>query len=44
MFIDQVHYRGVDAGGQPTGVNPNYLKPVLYQPPAAFRFGVEVDW
>ena len=44
VFLDPVHYHRVNASGQPVATNPNFLKPLLLQPPAAFRFGVELDW
>ena len=44
VFVDQLAYLGVGASGQPTTPNPNFLQPLLLQAPAAFRFGVEVDW
>ena len=44
VFVDQVRYLAVDAAGQPITTNPSFMKPLLYQPPVAYRFGVEVDW
>ncbi len=44
VFVDQLRYLGVGSFGQPVAPNPNFLEPLLYQPPVAFRFGVEVDW
>jgi hypothetical protein len=42
--IEQKHYFAVDANGNQVSVNPNYLRPLLYQPPTTVRLGLEVGF
>jgi hypothetical protein len=42
VFYDQIHYYAVDKNNNPTAPNPNYLKPILYQPPTTVRLGLEI--
>ena len=42
VYIDQVHYAGIDASGNQIGENPNFLKPTAFQPPMAARLGLAV--
>lgn len=42
--FDQVHFLALDEIGNQIGENPNYLKPLLYQPPMAVRLGLEVEF
>jgi hypothetical protein len=42
--IEQKHYFAVDANGNQVSVNPNYLRPLLYQPPMTVRLGLEVGF
>lgn len=42
--IEQKRYLAVDANGNQVGENPNYLKPLLYQPPMTVRLGLEVGF
>jgi len=42
--IEQKHFLAVDENGNQVGVNPNYLKPLLYQPPMTLRLGLEVGF
>jgi hypothetical protein len=44
LAYDEVHYFALDGEGHQTQPNPNYLKPVHYQPPMAVRLGVEIDF
>ncbi len=44
VVVDQVRFRGVGPGGQQIAPNPNYGRPLLLQPPVAYRFGFELDW
>lgn len=41
---DQTHYTAIDANGNQVNLNPNYLKPVQFQPPMSARLGVEVNF
>ena len=38
---DQTHYRGTDESGNPTGLNDNYLRATVFQPPMMARIGFE---
>ncbi|MGE5177568.1 MAG: TonB-dependent receptor [Bacteroidota bacterium] len=42
--VDEVHYSTLDVNGNPATPNPNYKKPVQYQPPMAVRLGMEVNF
>ncbi len=42
--VDQVHYFSLDENGNQADPNPNYLDPILYQPPLAVRLGMELDF
>ncbi|MGE5188867.1 MAG: TonB-dependent receptor [Gemmatimonadota bacterium] len=42
--VDEWHYTTVDANGNPATPNPNYKRPVQYQPPMAVRLGMEVTF
>jgi hypothetical protein len=42
--FDQIRYLGMDAEGNATNANPNYLRATRYQPPMAVRLGVEVGF
>jgi len=42
--IDQQHYFGQDENGNQIALNPNYLRPLLYQPPMTVRLGLEVGF
>lgn len=44
ILLDQQHFFAADPSGQQLGENPNYLRPLLYQPPMSARFGVVVDF
>jgi hypothetical protein len=44
VFVDQIHYRAVTSSGVQVLPNPNYGKPLIFQPPAAFRLGAELMW
>jgi hypothetical protein len=39
--VDQVHYAILDDMGNQAGLNPNWRKPVAYQPPMTIRVGIE---
>lgn len=41
---DEVHYRALDESGNQTDPNPNYRRPLSYQPPMAVRLGMEVGF
>jgi len=43
-WMDESRYFGVDAAGNPTSENPDYLKPKAYQPPMMFRIGFEIGY
>jgi hypothetical protein len=40
--FDQQHFYAIENGAQ-TNPNPNYLRPVAFQPPMTFRLGVEIE-
>ena len=42
--IEQVHYFGLDTGGNQAGLNPNFGKVKAYQPPMTIRFGFETSF
>ena len=44
VFVDQIRYRAVTGSGMQVSPNPDYGKPLAFQPPAAVRLGMEVDW
>jgi hypothetical protein len=44
VTVDQIHYSALDAQGNQTAPNPNYLKPTRYQPPMSVRLGTEVEF
>jgi hypothetical protein len=44
ILLDQQHFFAVDSSGQQVSQNPNYLQPLLYQPPMTARLGVVVDF
>jgi len=44
LVLDQQHYTAVDSTGAQIGPNPNYLKPILFQPPMSARVGAEVNF
>ena len=41
---EEVHFNAVDENGNPIAPNPNYDSPILFQPPMAVKFGLEVDF
>jgi hypothetical protein len=42
--FDQQHFFALDENGNQVSENPNYLKPLLYQPPMTVRLGLEVGF
>ena len=42
--IDQNHYFGIDAEGEPKNENPLYGAPTRHQPPTSLRIGFEFDF
>ena len=44
VFVDQIHYLAVTSSGVQVSPNPEYGKPLAFQPAAAARFGMEVAW
>jgi len=43
--IEQQHFFSLDpATGEQIAENPNYLEPLLFQPPMTIRFGLEVGF
>jgi len=42
--VDQQHYLALDAQGNQTSANPDYLRPIAFQPPMTARLGVEVGF
>jgi hypothetical protein len=44
VFFDQLRYRSVTHTGEQTSPNPSYGKALIFQPPVAARFGLELDW
>lgn len=44
LVLDQNHYTAVDSTGAQIGPNPNYRKPILFQPPMSARVGAEIDF
>jgi hypothetical protein len=43
-WTDEFRYFGIDEAGNQTSENPDYLKPVAYQPPMMFRIGFEIGY
>ena len=44
ILLDQQHFFATDSTGAQLSENPNYLQPLLYQPPMTGRLGVVVDF
>jgi len=44
VLVDEVRYQSVDGAGRQQGPNPAFGEPLLFQPGAAYRFGVETSW
>lgn len=44
VVMDQAHFTAVDASGAQTNPNPNYLRPLVFQPPMTVRLGVEIGF
>ena len=44
VTLDQVHFSAVDAEGNQTAPNPNYLAPTRYQPPMMIRLGATMEF
>ena len=44
VLVDQRHFFNVDANGLQLNENPNYLRPLIYQPPMAARLGITVGF
>jgi hypothetical protein len=44
VFVDQIRYRAVTTSGVQVSPNPNFGKPLAFQPPAAVRLGLELSW
>jgi hypothetical protein len=44
VAVDQAHFTGVDSTGTPNHANPNYLKPLVFQPPMIARLGLELGF
>jgi hypothetical protein len=42
LALDEQHFFAVDAGGNPTSANPNYLRPTVYQPAFSSRLGLVI--
>ena len=43
-LVDELRYLTIDANGNPDLPNPNYKRPVAYQPPMAGRVGLQVSF
>lgn len=41
---DEVHYRALDSAGNETDPNPNYRKPIAFQPPMEVRLGAQTSF
>jgi hypothetical protein len=41
---DQAHFTAVDTNGAQINPNPNYLKPLIFQPPMIARLGLELGF
>jgi hypothetical protein len=44
VFVDQVRYLAVTNSGVQASPNPDYRKPLAFQPPTAVRLGMEAGW
>ena len=44
VLLDQQHFFAADSTGAQLSENPNYLQPLLYQPPMTARLGAVVDF
>jgi len=44
ILVDERRYLSDDGAGNQTDPNPNYLKPILYQPAFSARLGAIVDF
>jgi hypothetical protein len=44
VWLEEVHYRALDEHGNQTNENPNYLRPLAYQPPMVLRLGFEIGY
>jgi hypothetical protein len=42
--VDQTHSFGIDEGGNPVSLNPNYLNPAAFFPARLVRLGIEVNF
>lgn len=42
--LDDVHYLGVDADGNPINPSPTYGRPQVFQPPTSARLGISIDF
>lgn len=44
VHLNQMRFLAVDSAGNQTTPNPNYLRPIAYQPPTNVRLGFQADF